>query len=195
MTLNTEFLKSCSASFTHINYLGNIVVCLHMFFTNSFLFLLFLRIITKTTDESRTSHRRVKTSHRRLQMNYRRVTDGSQTTTDELQTSHRRVINDYRQLQTSHRRVTKDYRRVTDESQTTTDESQTSHKRLQTSHRRVIDDYRRVTDEYRRVTDNYDESFREFYWIHYFEKGYGFQVPLRKGGFYLKKESLRFDVY
>ena len=67
------------------------------------------KIITKTTDKSQTSHKRVQTSPRRLQKShrrviddYRRVTDESQTTTDESQTSHRRVTNDYR-------RVTDDY--------------------------------------------------------------------------------------
>ena len=67
------------------------------------------KIITKTTDKSQTSHKRVQTSPRRLQTShrrviddYRRVTDESQTTTDESQTSHRRVTNDYR-------RVTNDY--------------------------------------------------------------------------------------
>ena len=67
------------------------------------------KIITKTTDKSQTSHKRVQTSPRRLETShrrviddYRRVTDESQTTTDESQTSHRRVTNDYR-------RVTDDY--------------------------------------------------------------------------------------
>ena len=41
---------------------------------------LFLRVITKTTDESQTSHRESQTSHRR-------VTDESQTTTNKSQTT------------------------------------------------------------------------------------------------------------
>ena len=96
----------------------------------------------------------------------------------KLQTSHRQLQTSHRQLQTSHRRVQKSHRqiadgdrRVTDESQTTTDESQMSHRRL----RRKV--------------------FLNTFIKHYFQKEYGFQMPLRKDGFYLKKESLRFDVY
>ena len=64
-------------------------------------------VITKTTDESQTSYRRLQTSYRRVTGDYRRVTDGSQAATE------------------NYRRVTGDYRRVTDGSQTTTDKSQT----------------------------------------------------------------------
>ena len=63
---------------------------------------------------------------------------------------------------------------ATDESQTTTDESQMSHGWL----RQII-----------------LKVFFNAFIKHYFQKGYGFQVPLSKGGFYLRKESLRFDVY
>ena len=38
MTLNTEFLKSWTASCTHIHCLGNIVVCLCVFFSEQFSF-------------------------------------------------------------------------------------------------------------------------------------------------------------
>ena len=72
----------------------------------------FFSVITKTTDESQTSHRRVTDEYRRVTDDYRWVTDKLQTTTYESQTSHRR-------LQTSHRQVT-------DESQTTKDESETN---------------------------------------------------------------------
>ena len=70
---------------------------------------------------------------------------------------------------------------TTDESQMTTDESQTSHKQLQTNHRRP----RRIIPK----------VFLNTFIKHYFQKGYGFQMPPWKGGFHLKKESLRFDTY
>ena len=66
---------------------------------------LFLRVITKTTDESQTS-------------------------TDESQTSHRRVTD---KSQTSHRESQTSHRRVTDESQTTTNKSQTTKDKSQTN--------------------------------------------------------------
>ena len=72
----------------------------------------FFSVITKTTDESQTSHRRVTDEYKRVTDDYRWVTDELQTTTYESQTSHRRP-------QTSHRQVT-------DESQTTKDESETN---------------------------------------------------------------------
>ena len=78
--------------------------------------------------------------------------------------------------------------KTTDESQTSTDESQTT------------------TDESQTTTDESQTSQKRLRWIipnvflntflkHYFQKGYGFQIPLWRDGFYLKKESLRFGVY
>ena len=46
-----------------------------------------MTIITKTTDESQTSHRRVTNDYRQIKDDYRQVTDESQTTTDESQTT------------------------------------------------------------------------------------------------------------
>ena len=97
-------------------------------------------------------------------------TDESQTTTD----NYRRVTCESQTAKTNHRRATDDYRRVRDEPQTTTDESQTSHGRL----RGII-----------------QKVFLNAFIKHYFQKGYGFQMPLWKGVFYLKEESLRFDDY
>ena len=77
----------------------------------------FFSVITKTTDESQTSHRQVQTNHRWLQMSHRRVTD-----------DYIRVTDDYR-------RVTEDYRRVTDESQTSHRQLKTNLRRMQLSHR------------------------------------------------------------
>ena len=76
----------------------------------------FYTIITKTTDESQTSHRRVQTSYRRVQTSYRRV-----------QTNHRGLQTSYRQVQTS-----------TDESQSSTDELQTR----TDEYRPVTDEYK-----------------------------------------------------
>ena len=89
-----------------------------------------------------------------------KTTDESQTSTDQSQTTTDQSHMNHRRLQTSHRRVT-------DESQTTTDKSKTSHRRL----RRII----------MKVSLN---TFIK----HYFQKGYGFQMPLWKGGFYLKRK-------
>ena len=76
----------------------------------------------------------------------------------------------------------------------TTGESQTS-----------TDDYRRVTNNYRRVPDESDtttyESHRTFFWIHFYKTLFSERICLDeemllwKGGFYLKKENLGFDVY
>ena len=44
-------------------------------------------IITKTTDESQTSHRQLQTSHIRLQTSNRRVTNDYRRVTDESQTT------------------------------------------------------------------------------------------------------------
>ena len=44
-----------------------------------------MTIITKTTDESQTSHRRVTNDYRQITEDYRQVIDESQTTTDESQ--------------------------------------------------------------------------------------------------------------
>ena len=52
---------------------------------------------------------------------------------------------------------------------------------LQTSHRRL----RRIILK----------CFLNIFIKNYFPKEYGFQMPLWKGGFYLKMESLRFEVY
>ena len=110
------------------------------------------------------------TSTERVTDEYRQVTDNYRRVTAE----YRRVTDDYRRATDDYRRVTDDYRRVTDESQTNTDESQASHRRL----RRII-----------------PKDFLNRFIKHYFQKKYGFQMPLWKGGYYLKKESLRFDVY
>ena len=72
---------------------------------------------------------------------------------------YRRVTDDYKRVTDEYRRVTNDYRRVTDESQTTTDKSQTSHRRLW----RII-----------------PKVFLNTFTKHYFQKGYGFQMPLWK---------------
>ena len=77
---------------------------------------------------------------------------------------------------------------------------QTSHRWLQTSPRRVTDDYRQATNNYRRVSDesqrNHSTTFFEYIYKNtIFRKDMVSQMLLWKGGFYLKKESLDFDVY
>ena len=81
----------------------------------------FFSVITKTTDESQTSHRR--------------VTDESQTSTDESQMTTDESQTSYRRLHTSHRRVTEDYRRLTDKSQTSHRQLKTNLRRMQLNHR------------------------------------------------------------
>ena len=77
-------------------------------------------VITKTTDESQTSHRQLQTGHRRVTNDYRRVTDESQTATEETQKTTDKSQTSQRQLQTSHRQLETNLRRM-----------QLSHKLLQ----------------------------------------------------------------
>ena len=64
---------------------------------------LFLKVITKTTDESQTSTDESQTSHRRVtdesQTSHRQVTDESQMSRRRLQTSHRQLKINLRQIQ------------------------------------------------------------------------------------------------
>ena len=50
-----------------------------------------IKIITKTTDESQTTHRRVTDDSQTTTDESQTTTDESQTTTDESQASHRRL--------------------------------------------------------------------------------------------------------
>ena len=91
-------------------------------------------------------------------------------------------------------RVTSTYRPVTYESQTAREESKIS----QSNCRRATASHKPLLVSHSQITDDYHESIWIFYNTfikYYFQKRYGFQMPLRIGGFYLKKESLRFDVY
>ena len=87
--------------------------------------------------------------------------------------SHRRLQTSYRWVTDDCRIVTSKSQTATDKSQTTTDKSQASPKQLQTSHRRLQQIILKV--------------FLNTFVKNYFQNRHGFQMPLWKGGFLLKK--------
>ena len=95
-----------------------------------------------------------------------KTTDESQTSTDESQTT-----TDESQMTTDESQTSTDKSQTSrDESQTTTDESQISHGRL----RQII-----------------PKVFFNTFIKHYFQKGYGFQMPPMKRWFLLKKGKFK----
>ena len=131
----------------------------------------------------------------RVQMSEKRSLLKLQTSHRWVETSHRRVLKSDRRVTNKYRRVTDNYRRVTDESQTSIDELQTTTDESQTSHRWVETSHKPLQTSHRRLRRIIPKVFLNTFIKHFFQKGYGFQMPLWKGGFYLNKESLGFDVY